>query len=317
MLVYDSVTGNACPRNAAIVAGYVDGSYGPNDPYGTGWSQAAWELYPNAYHVTITVTGTPGARVADCEPGTAMYPPANAANWAKREIAAGRRPTIYADLYDWSEHPGSVDQALAAVGLERGRDVDGWVADVGPAKIPAGFVACQYAQGVNVGTGHNVDISVTNGTWPQGTPPLPPTPAPVPNVQIMKPLAGKVGKLNAPVVAVVPTWTGKGYSLVCADGGTFQYGDAPFLGSLAGQKLNAPIVDAARTPDGNGLVLVATDGGVFTFGDAKFEGSEGGQKLNAPVVSIGITPDGNGYWLTASDGGVFTFGDAPFAGSAA
>jgi hypothetical protein len=157
-------------------------------------------------------------------------------------------------------------------------------------------------------------LTVFDGPAPPGPTPGPTPPAGSP---IVKPLTGRYGTLNAPIVAVVPTPSGEGYTLVGADGGTFDYGDAPFLGSLAGKPLNAPIVDAVRTPDGKGLVLVGTDGGIFTFGDAPFEGSEGGTKLNAPVVSIGLTPDGKGYWLVAADGGVFTFGDAPFAGTPA
>ena len=40
------------------------------------------------------------------------------------------------------------------------------------------------------------------------------------------------------------TPTGKGYLLVAADGGIFNYGDAKFLGSTGSIKLNAPIVGA-------------------------------------------------------------------------
>lgn len=172
-ICYDSVTGDAIPANAAIVAGYIDGPYGPNDPFGSGWSAKAWARYPNAQHVTITVKGAPGALAADCESGDLT--PATAAAWAKREVEAGRRPTVYAAAWFWANE---VDQALAAVGLERVRDLDGWVAHEGaPAKVPGGFVAIQYAQDVSVGTGHNVDISVTDGTWPAK--PKPPVPLPV------------------------------------------------------------------------------------------------------------------------------------------
>lgn len=309
--MYDSVTGAAIPTSATIVAGYADGPYGPNDPYGSGWSAAAWARYPRAEHVTITVEGTPGARAADCESG-AMTPQATAL-WARNEVNAGRRPTVYADAWDWANE---VDQALAGRGLQRGRDVDGWVARIGPATIPNGFVACQYAQDIPGLNGSRIDVSVTNGIWPSIAPPAP-APAP-PLTGIEKPISGRFGMLSAPIVAVVRTNSGNGYTLVGADGGTFNYGDAPYLGSLAGTKLAAPIVDAVRTPDGNGLVLVGTDGGVFCFGTAQFFGSMGGKKLDAPVVSIAIAPAGNGYWMTGADGGVFAFGPgAPFEGSAA
>lgn len=179
MILYDSVTGDACPTNAAAVGGYIDGPYGPGDIYGTGWSTKAWARYPNALHVTITVKGTPGARAADCEPG-AMWPASVAAAWAMEEIRAGRRPTIYGDYYDWLEIEESIDKALAALGLERERDVDGWVAKVGAAVIPPGFVACQFAQDQPGANGGRVDLSVTNGVWPDTVTPPKPTPTPIP-----------------------------------------------------------------------------------------------------------------------------------------
>ena len=73
---------------------------------------------------------------------------------------------------------------------------------------------------------------------------------------------------QAPVVGTVATPDGGGYWLVAADGGVFAFGDAPFYGSMGGQRLNAPIVGMAATPDGHGYWLVAADGGVFNFGDA-------------------------------------------------
>jgi parallel beta-helix repeat protein len=133
--------------------------------------------------------------------------------------------------------------------------------------------------------------------------------------------------LNAPVVGIAPTPVapappggtsapaGKGYWLVAADGGVFNFGDAGFYGSMGGKPLNAPVVGIAPTPDGHGYWLVAADGGVFNFGTAGFYGSMGGKHLNAPVVGIAPTPDGHGYWLDAADGGVFNFGDAGFYGS--
>lgn len=148
-------------------------------------------------------------------------------------------------------------------------------------------------------------------------PVTPPVTPPAPPPEILKPVSGVFGKLNAPIVCVAPTPTGNGYIEIGADGGTFNYGDAPFLGSLASIKLNKPIIAGCVTPSGKGLTMCATDGGVFDLGDSLFEGSEGGKALNAPVISMAITKSGKGYWLVAADGGVFSFGDAPFLGSAA
>jgi lipoprotein-anchoring transpeptidase ErfK/SrfK len=120
--------------------------------------------------------------------------------------------------------------------------------------------------------------------------------------------------LNAPIVGMAPTASGKGYWLVANDGGIFAF-NAPFYGSLGARHLNSPIVGMAATPTGRGYWLVAGDGGVFTFGDAKYYGSTASMHLNAPISEIVAGPKGRGYWLMASDGGVFTFGSARFHGS--
>ena len=109
--------------------------------------------------------------------------------------------------------------------------------------------------------------------------------------------------------------TQHGYRLVASDGGVFDFGGAPFAGSMGGRHLSAPIVGMAATQNRAGYRLVATDGGVFAFGDARFMGSMGGRHLNAPVVGMATTHDESGYWLVAKDGGVFSFGNAHFMGS--
>ena len=119
-------------------------------------------------------------------------------------------------------------------------------------------------------------------------------------------------RLNAPVVGIAATPSGKGYWLAAADGGVFTFGDARFYGSAGNLHLNAPIVGIASA--GNGYWLAAADGGVFTFGGARFYGSAGSLQLNAPIVGIAAAP--RGYWLAAADGGVFTYGPAHFYGSA-
>lgn len=295
-LMYDSVNGPNIPANAAIVGGYDDGNYA--------WPPEWWNLFPNAQHVHITVLGDPSSQVFDYETGNAE---GAMPNWATGKLASGQRPTVYCNSSTWQQ---AID-ALSGVGVTQ-TQVDWWIANYsdGPT-IPAGAEAIQYSDP------GPYDLTQTNGVWPRETPPAPPLAPPPPLVGLEKPVSGRYGTLNAPVVAICPTPSGNGYTLVGADGGTFNYGDAPMLGSLAGKPLNAPIVDATHTADGNGLIMVGTDGGVFCFGDAQFYGSMGGKALVAPVISIALTPSGAGYWLIAADGGVFAFGDAPFEGTPA
>ena len=121
--------------------------------------------------------------------------------------------------------------------------------------------------------------------------------------------------LNAPIVGMASTPSGRGSWRVASDGGIFASGDAHYYGSAGHHHLNRPIAGMAATPTGRGYWLVATDGGIFSYGDAKFHGSTGGIHLNQPIVAMAATRSGNGYWLIARDGGVFTFGDAKFYGS--
>lgn len=72
-------------------------------------------------------------------------------------------------------------------------------------------------------------------------------------------------------VAIVACASG-GYWIVAEDGGTYAFGDAPFLGSLSGIPLSAPVVSASATPSGQGLLLMGRDGAVYAFGDARYVG---------------------------------------------
>ncbi len=141
--------------------------------------------------------------------------------------------------------------------------------------------------------------------------------------------------LAEPIVGMAATPDGKGYWLVAADGGIFNFGDAGFYGNpytlgltgLSGSHpLAAPIVGMAASTDGKGYWLVGADGGIFNFGDAGFYGSTytygitglgGSHPLAAPIVGMAATPDGQGYWLVGADGGIFNFGDATYVGSEA
>ena len=122
---------------------------------------------------------------------------------------------------------------------------------------------------------------------------------------------------NGQPVGMAATPDGDGYWIVDSDGGVFNFGNAPFLGSLGSRRLTAPIVGMAPTADGRGYWLVGADGGVFAFGDARFAGSMASVPLAQPVVGIAADRTSGGYWLAAADGGVFSFGGAPFFGSMA
>jgi hypothetical protein len=171
-----------------------------------------------------------------------------------------------------------------------------------------------------VGTDHGIQAFYS--------PPPPPTPKPTQGYWLTASdggvftfgdaaFHGSLGavRLNAPIVGMARTPSGRGYWLVGSDGGVFSFGDARFFGSTGDIRLNQPVVGIAPTPTGLGYWLVARDGGVFSFGDARFHGSLGAVHLNAPIVTAAATPTGSGYWLIGSDGGVFAFGTAPFRGS--
>ena len=54
--------------------------------------------------------------------------------------------------------------------------------------------------------------------------------------------------LNKPVVGMWSTSNGQGYWESASDGGIFNFGNAPFLGSMGGMKLNAPVVGGSIVP---------------------------------------------------------------------
>jgi ribosomal protein L24E len=80
---------------------------------------------------------------------------------------------------------------------------------------------------------------------------------------------------------------GHGYWLVASDGGIFAF-DAPFHGSMGGQKLNKPISGMVRY--GDGYLMVGSDGGIFNFSSAAFVGSLGDKPPAAPVVAVAALP---------------------------
>ena len=121
--------------------------------------------------------------------------------------------------------------------------------------------------------------------------------------------SGVPQSLNAPIVGMVPSFTGHGYFMVASDGGVFAFGDAKFAGSCPGIGGCAGTAVAVM-PDhsGNGYWLVTTTGDVYAFGDAAYYGAP--TPSSVPVVDAVATRDGNGYWLLFANGVVDNFGDA-------
>jgi hypothetical protein len=155
--------------HAAKVAGYVNGHYA--------WSQAQWNLFPRADHVTISVTAAANAGdVLDVEAGDAT--PGQTPGWIGMRKAAGLyRPTIYCSR--------AVIPAVRAAtgGYILGRDYDIWTADwtgaphpvPAPGTPPATCAATQYESTASW------DASVVyDAAWPHRKPPAPVPPGQLP-----------------------------------------------------------------------------------------------------------------------------------------
>jgi hypothetical protein len=153
--------------NAAMVAGYINGTYA--------WTQAEWNLFPHATHVTISVTASADAGdVLDVEAGDAT--PAQTAGWIRNRKASGYyRPTIYCSR---ATIP-AVRQGTGAYIL--GRDYDIWVADWtgSPHEVTAPgtpSATCSATQYENTSA---YDVSVVyDAGWPHRTAPVTATKAP-------------------------------------------------------------------------------------------------------------------------------------------
>lgn len=156
---YDSVTAADIPATAAMVAGYVDGRYA--------WTQADWALHKAAQHVKIAVfAGTDDGQVLDVETGDAT--PGESVGWVRARRQVGADPTVYMNTATWP----AVRAAFRAAAVT---EPHYWVADwTGARHLPAGAVACQYADPRTSG-GH-YDLSAVAARWPGVDAPAPPSP---------------------------------------------------------------------------------------------------------------------------------------------
>ena len=149
--MYDAVTPSAIPDGAAMVAGYVNGTYAN--------LLALRARFPHALLVGISVTAeADDGQVLDVETGDAT--PSEAPGWVVRRRAAGVDPTVYCNASTWpSVQAAFTDAHVAAPHY--------WIADYdGNPTIPAGAVAKQYA------SNDNYDTSAVATYWP-GVDPTP------------------------------------------------------------------------------------------------------------------------------------------------
>lgn len=149
--MYDSTRPDDIPRDAEMVAYYVDGRYA--------WPQAWIDLFPASVKVSISAVGTRTAHVGDVEVGC-IWPPENAVDWVLRARLDGYDPTIYVnERNDWEP----TRRAFLAADVP---EPHWWVANYdGSPSIPAGAVAKQFAHPPMLENRH-YDLSVVADYWP-------------------------------------------------------------------------------------------------------------------------------------------------------
>lgn len=90
-VMYDDVNLKLIPKDAKVVAGYVNGRWANYADSVKGW--------PDARHVSIAVTAEADADVLDIERGDAF--PSQAPTWVRRQFSRGvERPGVYCSLSD-------------------------------------------------------------------------------------------------------------------------------------------------------------------------------------------------------------------------
>jgi hypothetical protein len=167
--MYDSTNPLDIPTTAVLVAGYIDGRWGPDhlamgEP--TGWDGAGWARFLRSQWVKIAVHATTNdGHVLDVENGNAT--PEEAVTWVRQRRAALQDPSVYMNANTWPQ----VQAAFRAVNEP---EPHYWVAawQAGDSTIPPGAVARQYANPTI--TGAHYDLSAVVGYWPGVDPPLDP-----------------------------------------------------------------------------------------------------------------------------------------------
>ena len=129
--VYDSAP-RAFPWWADVLLCYADGRY-----ENLAWAQAH---FPGTRTLQCTVTGQPGVRVIDVEPGC-VWPVAKAVELVRRNVADRYRPWLYANGDVWRDLGLALSRAGVSAAL-----YDRWLAQPdGIAAVPTGFAAKQYS----------------------------------------------------------------------------------------------------------------------------------------------------------------------------
>lgn len=158
MKMIDALHPNSIPEGTScdIVAAYIDHTANLNS-----FAQAVTR-FPNAIHIKISVRGTIGADVLDCEKST-IIDPADCVPWVKASREAGIDPTIYCNQMDSTNGWPAIRQAFHDANVA---EPHYWVAKYdGDPKIPSGAVAKQFTD--LDPSGHNTyDTSSTISSWP-------------------------------------------------------------------------------------------------------------------------------------------------------
>lgn len=143
--MYDSVSAQAIPTTAELVAGYIDGPYQ--------WSDADWQRFPNSVKVRIAIAPwLNDGHVLDVEHLDAT--PKDSVGWVKTRRAAGDDPTIYCGLSNLPQ----VKKAFRAADEPMPHIWLAWWD--GKLDLPQGSVAHQYA------SEKAYDLSVVADVWP-------------------------------------------------------------------------------------------------------------------------------------------------------
>lgn len=111
---------------------------------------------------------------------------------------------------------------------------------------------------------------------------------------------------EAEAIALIPSATGLGYTIVTRDGAVNAFGDAIAVNGLKG---GAEVVAAAPAPAG-GYWLATEAGKVLSLGPAPSLNDLSSRDPAFPIVDIAAAPSGNGYYLLMANGKVAAFGAA-------